>query len=195
MPNGGCLAAPSPGGDAKRRSLPDPRVDIGPKPAHGGLMICRFYSGLLAMLLACTSPLLAAETMPEMFRDLQKKAQLHLIIETLDVNTEPLALSLGQDISVPAVRGQAITVKAKVLRVLRGSGVKPGQVITIRYDYKPKPAGNPAAPAPIPVLAGGIKRQAWLNRESGGGFVPAAFAYSFNAVPDNLPITGGPVAN
>ncbi len=158
-------------------------------------MTQRLYPALLAVLFAVASPLVAAETMPEMFRDLQKKAQLHLIIETQQVDTLPLALNMGQDISVPAVRGQAITVRAKVLRVLRGSGVKPGQVITIRYDYKPKPAGNPAAPAPIPVLAGGIKRQAWLNRESGGGFVPAAFAYSFNAVPDNLPITGGPVAN
>lgn len=158
-------------------------------------MIRRIYPALLVLLFAVATPLYASETMPEMFRDLQKKAQLHLIIETQEVDTEPLALSMGQDINIPAVRGQAITVKAKVLRVLRGTGVKPGQVITIRYDYKPKPVNQPAAPAPIPVLAGGIKRQAWLNRESGGGFVPAAFAYSFNAVPDNLPITGGPVAN
>lgn len=170
-------------------------MDNRAKQAHVDWMNGRFFIATLAFFLVGTVPLLASETMPDMFRDLQKKAQFHLIIETQEVNTEPLALAFGQDTAIPAVRGQAITVQAKVLRVLRGSGVKPGQVITIRYDYKPKPFGKPAAPAPIPVLAGGIKRQAWLNRESGGGFVPAAFAYSFNAVPDNLPISGGPVAN
>lgn len=151
---------------------------------------------LLAFVWGTASPLLAAETMPEMFRDLQKKAQFHLVIETTEVNTEALSTTLGQTISdLPTTRGQAITVKAKVLRVLRGTGLKPGQSIVLRYDYKPKPAGKPAAPAPIPVLAAGVKRQAWLNRESGGGYVPAAFAYSFHTVPANLPIAGGPTGN
>ncbi|MEM1058631.1 MAG: hypothetical protein AAGK14_05235 [Verrucomicrobiota bacterium] len=149
---------------------------------------------LLLMSLAPVSALLGSETIPQMFRDLQRKAELHAVIETLKVDATNLPSASPDPTKLRP--GQAITVEAKVVRVLGGSvKVKPGSVITIRYDWVPKPVGEPAAPAPIPVLRSGITRQAWLNQEGGDNFVPAAFAYSFNEVPAQLPVTGGPVAD
>jgi len=145
---------------------------------------------LTALLLPCASA--GAETVPQMFRDLQAKAQVHAIIETLKVDLENRANPTTTDME-PQL-GSTVTVKAKVLKVLRGlAKVKPGDVITIQYEYRPKPVGEPAAPAPIPVLKSGIQRQAWLNQKGSDYFVPAAYAYSFNAVPAKLPVTGGPV--
>lgn len=75
-------------------------------------------------------------------------------------------------------RTTTVVVRARIVSVIRGAGLKMGDTVTIRYRHREPVKPGWVGPAPIPVLEKGSRVLAWLNRGE-GAFAPAARGHSF----------------
>lgn len=126
---------------------------------------------LAASLAVAMAGALRAELPPSAYEAMRGKATFVLLLDVMSV-----------DRSNPAddgrMRSVRVTVRARVRSVIRGSGLKPGDTVTVRYTSTRPTQPGWVGPAPIPVLTKGTRVLAWLNR--GKGFLaPAARGQSF----------------
>jgi hypothetical protein len=125
----------------------------------------------LAILLACATCLpLFAELPPSAYEKMQKESPEVLRINVLRVDSQPETPETTQ-----------VTLLAQVVKVGRSSaGVKPGDLITIKYDVTERPKGW-AGPGEVPVPEIDTETVAFLRPlEIPGDFAPAAGAMSFS---------------
>lgn len=149
----------------------------------------RLLTAACALAAAALPPLAHADDPPTYYRELQAKAPEVLEIQFTAVRLEALNQGIpGDNLGSPF--GQAVKATAKVLKVKRtATGLKPGDTIQIWYDSTPPRRGTTTPPA-IPVFKEGAVRPAWLSAQGSGSdriYQPAALAYSFAPVPNELP--------
>lgn len=128
---------------------------------------------ILALLAAVLFPVLAAraELPPSAYERMRGKATFVAILAVQSV--ERAAPQVDGD-----MRTVRVTVRARILSAIRGTGLKIGDTITIRYTNRTPTKPGWVGPSPIPILAKDTRVLAWLNR--GKGFLaPAARGRSF----------------
>lgn len=133
---------------------------------------------IAALLAACLVPATAAvpraELPPTVYEAMRAKAAVVLLLAVEEV-------ALGAARADGRMRAAPVTVRARVRSVIRGSGLKMGDVVTIRYtNIRPVQPGW-VGPAPIPILKPRTRVLAWLNRGE-RDFVPGARGGSFEAL-------------
>jgi hypothetical protein len=134
---------------------------------------CRRAS-LLVLLVAASGAVSRAELPPYVYKDLQAKSPESLVIKVLSVETK--------ETDEPRLVRVSVTVEARVEEVRRtASGLKPGEVIRIRYDHR-RHKEPMAGPSEVPVLRKGEVYPAYLKKEEAGDYAPAARGYSFETV-------------
>jgi hypothetical protein len=132
----------------------------------------------LALVLLAVSVPLFGELAPEVYEQMQREAPELLQVEVAGVDFDrELGHPQGCGLFEFEVSKHAV-VKAKVVAVTRTrAGVKPGDVIEIRYTSVKRCSGF-AGPRSIPMLAKGDRVQAWLAKGT-RSFEPAARGASF----------------
>jgi len=125
----------------------------------------------LLIVLFFLSPVLArAELAPSAYEAMQAAASDYVRIEVLRVDVEPGSEPTDQNVSLVATVSEVIRT---------GSGLKPGDIITITYVLKEHPKGW-AGPGPVPVLSESQQTIAYLKKEETGDYSPAAGRMSFS---------------
>lgn len=115
---------------------------------------------------------LRAELPPQVYMDLQKKAEEVMEIRADEVISKPKGLLDRSSYTE--------TVKATVIEVTRSrSGVKKGDVITIIYQRQGLTDGR-VGPSPAPQLKQGAQYPAFLVKGEDGNFSVAARGMSFS---------------
>lgn len=115
----------------------------------------------------------AAEIEARYYANGQAQASEHLEIKVKKVEASLCLFN--------ACDRQAQTVTAEVTAVVQSaSGLKPGAVITIKYDHD-LPDRGWKGPRPIRVLEEGEATPAFLNKGPGDTYAPAARGASFQA--------------
>jgi hypothetical protein len=124
----------------------------------------------LLLLVAFSFPAVA-ELPPDAYRKMQDGAAEALQIKVQSVSSKET--KQNGDVLVD------YTVRAKVQKVERSaSGVKPADMITIRYEQRRRAKPMPG-PSEVPTLTKGKSYPAFLRSEKKGGFSPAAGGQSF----------------
>jgi hypothetical protein len=133
---------------------------------------------ILVLLTACLVPALAgaprAELPPTAYEAMRAKASFVLLLRIQEV-------SLGAAKTDGRMRTAPITVRARVESVIRGSGLKPGDMVTLRYNHTRPLEPGWVGPAPVPILEPKTRVLAWLNRGR-RDFAPAARGRSFEVL-------------
>ena len=115
-----------------------------------------------------------AELPPQVYVELQQKAGEALKIRVDEVDSKPKGLLDRSSFTE--------TVKATVLEVIRSqSGVKKGDVITIRYQRQ-APRNDISGPSPAAQLKAGKEYPAYLAKREDGTFSIGARGMSFSKV-------------
>jgi hypothetical protein len=133
---------------------------------------------ILALLAAGTLPPLAtaarAELPPTAYEAMRGKAAIVAILAIQSVQRS----AARTDGTMETVR---VTVRARVLSVIRGSGLAMGATVTIHYTHSRPVKPGWVGPSPIPILEKGTRVLAWLNRAK-GFLAPAARGRSFETL-------------
>ena len=116
-----------------------------------------------------------AELPPWVYGQEQREAPVRLELEVLTVQRWP------------ALQPDQLLVQARVLSVLRqprGSRLRPGDRLQLRYSLPPQHPSGWVGPAPLPLLAAGQRVPAWLTPDPAvpGAYRPAAGGRSFGPV-------------
>lgn len=129
---------------------------------------------LLALLLVTSGTVGRAELPPDVYKDMQANSPESLVIKVLSVKT--------RNKNEPRLVRVSVTVEARVEQVNRTqSGLKPGQVIRIRYDHR-RHKEPMAGPSEVPVLKHRQVCPAYLKKDGSGVYAPAAGGYSFETM-------------
>jgi hypothetical protein len=143
---------------------------------------------LTLLVVAVTSQARADDLTPAAYRQLQAEAKEFVTVTIQSVQTKSLIDSALE--RIPS--GVTVKATAVVKKVGRTStGLKPGDQIQITYNTKPA-SGGFYGPAPIPLIEKGATKPAWLVLARGSSpdqriYEPAAQAYSFAQVPNQIP--------
>lgn len=126
---------------------------------------------LLAGILFLSFPLAQAELPPSAYESMQARAPECLRIQVLKVSTQQGEIRTEKNVK--------LTVS--VLNVARtASGLKDGDIITISYLIRERPAGW-VGPGQVPVLAEGAVNVAYLEKiENSNEYQPAAGIMTFS---------------
>jgi hypothetical protein len=131
-------------------------------------------AALLALLLFSSGTVGRAELPPYVYKDMQANSPESLVVKVLSVRTK--------NKNEPRLVRVSVTVEARVEQVKRTqAGLKPGQVIRIRYDHR-RHKEPMAGPSEVPVLKKGQTLPAYLKKDDAGHYAPAAGGYTFEAV-------------
>ncbi len=110
-----------------------------------------------------------AELPPSAYEAMQREAPEVLRINVLTVSTENSAA------------GEMVEMLAEVLKVGRSETLKPGDIITIRYERKNRPAGW-VGPGEVPVPEEKTETVAYLKlAENGSDYEPSAGMMTFRS--------------
>ena len=123
----------------------------------------------LLLLLACLTGALA-ELPPSAYEAMQNKAPEYLKIEVLRVAVEPGETPTQQNVEMVALVTQVLRTE---------SGVKPNDILNIRYPITEHPRGW-TGPGSVPLLNEKDASVAYLQKADSGEFVPAAGRMSFS---------------
>jgi len=154
---------------------------IGLGPAIAGVVMALGTAVVLCLLgigaLIQASKPARAEMPPYVYADMQADAPEVLTIAVTDVATEAIS-----------DRRTVITATARVTTVERsGSGLKPGDVLIVRYQRESHPEGW-TGPSEVPLLAVGDQTEAFLApsgpRDGTPVLRPAAGGWSFGPRAD-----------
>ncbi len=133
---------------------------------------------ILALLAACQLPAMApaarAELSPRVYEQMRSKAifEVTLAVESVERST---ALANAE------MRIDRVTVRARILSIIRGAGLKKDATVTIRYTHTEHLRRGWVGPSPVPILEKGERVRAWLN-PANGYLVPAARGWSFETL-------------
>lgn len=129
---------------------------------------------LLVLLLVSSGSVGRAELPPRVYKDMQANSPESLVIKVLSVKRK--------NKNEPRLVRVSVTVEARVEQVNRTqSGLKPGQVIRIKYDHR-RHKEPMAGPGEVPVLKRGQACPAYLKKDDSGVYAPAAGGYSFETM-------------
>lgn len=146
------------------------------RPMIKRLFFSRAFSKatLLVLLLVSSGAVGRAELPPYVYKDMQANSPESLVIKVLSVKTK------NKD--EPRLVRVSVTVEARVEQVNRTqTGLKPGQVIRIRYDHR-RHKEPMAGPSEVPVLKKGQTSPAYLKKTDAPDYAPAAGGYTFETV-------------